>query len=86
MWIDSLLNPHFGTIKTQAYAALRALYMRPHMYHGVDQYVLLCDACQKNQSSHQRRLGTTQLLDIPLTPWEQVSVDGCGPFPLTARG
>jgi hypothetical protein len=31
-------------------------------------------------------MGTPQLLDIPLTPWEHVSVDGCRPFPLTARG
>ena len=81
---DTPLGSHFGTDKT--YAALRARYTWPHMYHGVDQYVLSCDACQKNKSSHQRRLGTPQLLDIPLTPWEHVSVDGCGPFPLTARG
>ncbi len=68
------------------YAAFRASYTWPYMYHGVDQYVLSCDACQKNKSSHQRRLGTPQLLDIPLNPWEHVSVDRCGPFPLTARG
>ncbi len=45
---DTPLGSHFGTDKT--YAALLARYTWPHMYHRVDQYVLLCDACQKNKS------------------------------------
>ncbi len=59
----------FGT--DQTYAALRAKYTWPHMYHGVDQDVLKCDACQKNKSSHQMQVwNTVNLLKVNNTMYQ----------------
>jgi transposase InsO family protein len=56
------------------------------MYQFTKSFVTSCDSCQKNKARHQVRLGTPILPDIPLSPWESMSVDMCGPFPTTKNG
>ena len=81
---DTPLGGHFGTDKT--FYGLRQKYIWPSMYHHVEKFVTSCDTCQKNKASHQRKLGTAQLPDLPLEPWERMSIDFCGPFPTSPNG
>ena len=81
---DTPLGGHFG--KDKVFYGIRQRYIWPSMYHHVEQYVTSCDACQKNKASHQRKRGIAQLPDLPLEPWEGMSVDFCGPFPTTKNG
>ena len=81
---DTPLGAHFGGDKT--YHTLRQTYIWPHMRHHVETYVRSCDACQKNKASHRKKHGHPTLPDVPCEPWERMSVDFCGPFPLTKRG
>ena len=81
---DTPLGGHFGKDKT--FYGLRQKYIWPSMHHHVEQFVNSCDVCQKNKASHQRRLGTAQLPDLPLEPWERMSIDFCGPFPTSPNG
>jgi hypothetical protein len=81
---DTPLGGHFG--KDKVFYGIRQRYIWPSMYHHVEQYVNSCDACQKNKAYHKRKLGIAQLPDLPLEPWEGMSVDFCGPFPTTKNG
>ena len=81
---DTPLGGHFGKDKTLY--GIRQRYIWPNMSHHVEQFVISCDACQKNKASHQRKLGTAQLPDLPTEPWERMSIDFCGPFPTTKNG
>ncbi len=81
---DNVLRGHFGIDKT--YHVLRKRYIWPHMKHHVEQYVRSCDQCQKNKARHQKLYGTPVLPEIPLQPWESVTVDFCGPLPKTSKG
>ena len=81
---DTPLGAHFGEDKT--YHGLRQRYVWPHQKHHVEQYCRSCDACQKNKASHRLKLGVPQLPNVPSEPWERMSIDFCGPFPLTKRG
>ncbi len=48
---DTPLGGHFGKDKT--FYGIRQHYIWPSLYHHVDQYVISCDACQKNKASHE---------------------------------
>ena len=56
------------------------------MKHHVSQFVLSCDACQKNKTVHKKPLGQPTMVDVPNEPWEHISIDFCGPFPKTKNG
>lgn len=81
---DTPLGGHFGMEKT--YHSMKDRYMWPSMRHHIEQYVLSCEACQKNKTYHKRGLGTPQLLNAPMQPWQHLSIDFCGPFPKTKKG
>eukprot|EP00961_Rhodomonas_salina_P037487 503739-Rhodomonas_salina.1 len=81
---DTPLGGHFGIDKT--FYSLRQKYIWPSMLHHTEQFVRSCDACQKNKASHQRKLGTPQIPELPSEPWERMSVDYCGPFPKSKEG
>lgn len=50
------------------------------------QYVLSCDACQRNKPCTHAPLGLLQPLPIPSRPWQQVSMDLITQLPRTAVG
>lgn len=81
---DTVLGAHFGAEKTLS--ALQKNYIWPSMKHHVNQFVLSCDACQKNKARHQKPHGKPSLLDVPDEPWQSISIDFCGPFPKTKSG
>lgn len=81
---DTPLGGHFGMDKT--YFSIRQQYIWPHMKHHVEQYVKTCDLCQKSKTYHQKKLGIPQIPELPLNPWENVTMDFCGPFPKTKDG
>lgn len=81
---DAPTGGHFGAAKT--YESLKRYFYWPKMKQSVEDYVTSCDLCQKNKTRTQRLLRDPKLPDIPLEPWEVVSVDFCGPLPRTKNG
>ena len=81
---DTILGAHFGIDKTLG--TLQKHYIWPSMRHHVTQFVLSCDACQKNKTVHKKPLGQPTMIDIPDEPWEQISIDFSGTLPKTKRG
>jgi hypothetical protein len=41
----------------------------------VGQYVEGCDTCQRSKTINQKPLGTLQPLELPKSPWQDISVD-----------
>ena len=71
---------HLGVNKT--YAKLRDRYFWPKMYMDVQHWCLSCEHCAKKKSPKQRQ--TAPLLPIPVeAPFEKVSCDISGPWPVT---
>ena len=56
------------------------------MRKDVDNYVVHCEACQRNKASTAKRAGELQPLSIPRRRWASVSVDFVVKLPLTHRG
>ena len=71
---------HLGVNKT--YAKLRDRYFWPKMYMDVQHWCLSCEHCAMKKSPKQRQ--TAPLLPIPVeAPFEKVSCDISGPWPVT---
>ena len=70
---DSPLAGHFGVARTQA---LIAQYFKwPGLATSVSNYVLSCDACQRNKVVRHAPYGLLSPLPIPAQPWCSVSLD-----------
>eukprot|EP00961_Rhodomonas_salina_P125654 1692827-Rhodomonas_salina.2 len=78
---DSKLAGHFGAAKVLH--NLQRKFIWPNMKTQVELYTSSCDLCQKNKTWHQKPFGMPQLPIIADEPWENVSMDFCGPFPLS---
>ena len=71
---------HLGVNKT--YAKLRDRYYWPKMYMDVQHWCLSCEHCAMKKTPKQRQ--TAPLLPIPVeAPFEKVSCDISGPWPVT---
>ena len=75
---------HLGVDKT--YLAIHRHFYWPALYGMVRRYVTSCDSCQRNKSANRRPAGLLQPLQVPIRPWESVSMDFITHLPLTASG
>ena len=75
-WYHRILG-HIGTTRLQA-------TINQHFWHKdlklqSDQYVALCDTCQRNKRS-QRGYGDLPPRDPQVAPWQEVAADSIGPW------
>ena len=81
---DAAIAGHLGKEKT--IEQLKRRFYWPGMDEEAAQYVLSCDACQRNKPSTHAPMGLLQPLPIPSRPWQQVSMDLITQLPRTAAG
>jgi hypothetical protein len=70
---DARYAGHSGITKT--YERMARSFWWPDMREAVDLYVRMCDACQRNKSSSQRKAGLLTPLPVPGRRWASVSCD-----------
>jgi RNase H-like domain found in reverse transcriptase/Reverse transcriptase (RNA-dependent DNA polymerase)/Integrase zinc binding domain/Retroviral aspartyl protease/Integrase core domain/Chromo (CHRromatin Organisation MOdifier) domain len=81
---DAPTAGHLGKDKTIEQVKRRFYW--PRMDDEIQQYVVGCDACQRNKPSHQSKIGIMQPLPIPERPWQQVSLDLITGLPRSKSG
>ena len=79
----SLVSGHFGVGKTLAH--LQRLVYWPRMKDIVTKYVKGCVMCSTCKPTN-RKLGLYSPLPVPSHPWEIISMDFVGGFPMSRRG
>jgi hypothetical protein len=57
------------------YQDLKVSYFRYGMKRDVEEYVALCDTCQRVKAEHQRPIGRLQPLKAPEWKWEEIGMD-----------
>jgi len=70
---DAKVAGHFGRHKTRD--LMKRNYYWPNIEEWVRNYVRTCDACQPNKTARHKKCGKLVPLEIPLRPWEQISMD-----------
>jgi hypothetical protein len=81
---DTPTSGHLGRDKT--YELLSRTFYWPRMRKAVEEYVRSCPSCQVSKPSQRLPIGLLQPLDVPLRPWESVSVDFITHLPKTKLG
>jgi len=79
----SLIAGHFGVDKIVA--QLQRFCYWPRMHENVSKYVKGCTMCAISKLSNIK-LGLYTPLPIPSRPWESVSMDFVGGFPMSRKG
>ena len=79
---SSLVSGHFGVEKTLCHVQI--FFFGPHMKNIVTHYVKGCVMCSVSKPSN-RKLWLYTPLPIPSCPWESVSMDFVGGFPLSTK-
>lgn len=64
---------HGGIAKT--YELVSRSYHWPKIRQFVKKFVLSCDTCQRNKSTHHKPFGLLQPLPVPELPWSSLSMD-----------
>ncbi len=57
----------------------------PHMFESLSRFIRGCSLCAVSKPSN-RKLGLYTPLPVPSRPWESVSMDFVGGFPLSWKG
>ena len=70
---DNPAAGHFGVAKT--FDMVSRNYYWPTMRKYIKDYVVNCEICIRNKSSHHKPYGLLQPLSVPDTPWSSISVD-----------
>jgi hypothetical protein len=70
---DQVYAGHAGVRKTLE--RVSRMFWWPTMRHDVYQYVVHCDICQRNKSSHQSPAGLLQPLPVPGFRWHTCTMD-----------
>jgi hypothetical protein len=60
---------------------LPRLFYWPRLTKDVHAYIKSCVECHKSKASNHTHLGETQKRDVPVRPFQTLSVDGLGPLP-----
>ena len=81
---DSSIGGHLGKDKTMEQVKRRFYW--PGMDEFIHRYVTSCDECQRNKPSQQSPMGLSMPLEIPLHPWQQVSMDLIVALPRSRSG
>ena len=66
------------------YYNIKTKYYWPKMFHNIYEHVQKCITCQERNLLNIR--APMQQTDIPMHPFEKISVDTAGPFPKTLSG
>ena len=77
------IGAHFGRNKT--YAAVERNFWFPKMRRYVALYVKTCHICQKVKQPNRKSTSPIGQM-FSTVPWERVSIDGWGPYPVSKRG
>jgi hypothetical protein len=80
---DNPTAGHFGISKT--YDLIARKYCFPRMRNRIQQFVQVCDVCQRNKSDHKPTSGLLEPLQIPNRKWKSVSVDWIVGLPTSSR-
>ena len=56
------------------------------MKRDIEDYAKMCDSCQKNKPSNQKKGGLLHPLPVPSKAWEHIAMDFVIKLPRTARG
>jgi hypothetical protein len=75
---------HYGIHRTLKKA--QEIYFWPKMRSTVEQFVRLCDSCQRIQFERKKPQGALHPLAIPQRRWESISMDLITDLPITTRG
>jgi hypothetical protein len=70
---DSAYSIHLGS--TKMYHVLKSRYWWYGMKRAIDEYVALCDNCQRVKTERQRPAGLLRPLKITEWKWEEISMD-----------
>jgi hypothetical protein len=81
---DFTYSIHLGS--TKMYHDLKSRYWWYGMKRVVDEYVILCDNCQRVKAERQRPIELLQPLKIPQWKWEEISMDFVVGLPTTQSG
>ena len=83
-WYHGLpVSGHGGVIAT--YGAIRQNYYWPNLMKDVKRWIAACNPCQRRKFTKPRRQGQHRSV-LQTRPFEAVSVDLVGPFPINERG
>jgi len=75
---DSPIGGHAGLIRT--YRKLKQFINLPGMKNDVENYIRVCDKCQKNKMTHCHTRVPLMITDTPTTVFAKCSIDIVGPF------
>ena len=73
---------HYGTKKTYKNLARDTVW--PGQWKQTQRFTQTCDVCQRNKQPTQKPAGIAQVIQIPLRPWQSLSMDVLGPLPLSS--
>ena len=68
------------------YQDLKERYRWYGMKRDIDEYVALCDTCQRVKAEHQRPAGLLQPLKVPEWKWDEVVMNFIVGLPHTQKG
>jgi hypothetical protein len=81
---DTPYAGHKGVAKTLD--SIQRMYYWPGMASDVRRFATTCASCQRNEVQGKKPIGMLQPLEIPTTPWQQVTIDFITGLPCTAAG
>nr|ABA98151.1 retrotransposon protein, putative, Ty3-gypsy subclass [Oryza sativa Japonica Group] len=81
---ETLYSIHPGSIKM--YQDLKQQFWWASMRREIEEYVALCDVCQRVKAEHQKPAGLLQPLKIPEWKWEEIGMDFITGLPRTSAG
>jgi hypothetical protein len=81
---DSAYSIHPSS--TKMYNDLKTRYWWYGMKQDAEEYVALCDTCQRVKAEHHRSVGLLQPLKNPEWKWEEIGMDFVVGWPRTQAG
>src|SRR3954468_20077197 len=81
---DSPYSIHPGN--TKMYLDLKARFWWTGMKKDIDEYVVVCDVCQRVKAEHQKPAGLLQSMPIPEWKWDKLGMDFITGLPRTRSG
>ena len=72
--------------ENKMYQDLKKSYWWKRMKVDVARFVASCGICQRVKAERKRPAGKLQSLEVPLWPWDDVTMDFCGWFTTYAEG
>ncbi|GBN80633.1 Retrovirus-related Pol polyprotein from transposon 412 [Araneus ventricosus] len=77
-------SAHLGITKTKD--RLNRYFFWPNCYKDVENFVRLCDSCQRAGRPGDKKKATLKIVPIISEVFSKINVDACGPLPITFSG